>query len=103
MQHQIKVVSHSDGVMVVELSGEIHASVYEEFDSVIFNSYNADKCDVVLDCKNLAFIDSTILGAIVRVFKQLKSDGKKLTVKNLSPRIRKLFEICALDKLLELE
>ena len=103
MQHKIQVVSEGDGTMVVALGGEVDASSYEEFDAVIFSHYNRHKCDVVFDCAELDFIDSTILGGIVKVYKTLAADGHKLVVKYLKPRIRKLFEICALDKLVGLE
>ena len=103
MNYKIEVTSQTPETITVTLGGEVDASVYEQFDSVIFSHYNADKRDIVLDCTDLAFVDSTILGAIVKVYKSLKADGKKLIVKNLSPRIRKLFEICALDKLVELQ
>ena len=103
MNYKIEVTSQTPQTITVTLGGEVDASVYEQFDSVIFSHYNADKRDIVLDCTDLAFVDSTILGAIVKVYKGLKADGKKLIVKNLSPRIRKLFEICALDKLVELQ
>lgn len=103
MQHNVKVISGTADTVTVALSGEVDASVYEEFDSVILGGYAADKRNVVLECADLNFVDSTILGAIVKVYKTLKADGRRLVVRNLSPRIRKLFEICALDKLVELQ
>ena len=48
----------------------------------------------------LTFIDSTMLGTFVKLFKELKADGFKTELKNVQPRIRKLFEICSLDRLM---
>ena len=98
----ISVKSHTPELITVELGGEIDASRCEEMDSLIFGEYEAMKGDMVLDCAALQFIDSTIIGEIVRIYKRLTADGKKLALINLQPRIRKLFEICALDKVLEL-
>ena len=103
MQHKISIASETDNNFTVALSGEVDASVYDEFDAAVLSRYEAAKRDVTIDCADLNFIDSTILGGIVKVYKRLHADGKRLVVKNLSPRIRKLFEICALDKLVELQ
>ncbi len=103
MSNAIQLTAQTDDTLTFALSGEIDASLYEQFEATISGHYARDKRNIVLDCSQLSFIDSTILGGIVKIFKQLRADGKKLTIKHLSPRIRKLFEICALDKLLELE
>ena len=65
--------------------------------------YSNDEKDVVFDCAGLEFIDSTTLGTFVKIFKNLKADGHKLILKNMRPRIKKLFEICALDRIMEFE
>ena len=65
--------------------------------------YSNDKKDVVFDCAGLEFIDSTTLGTFVKIFKQLKADGNRLILSNVRPRIKKLFEICALDRIMEFE
>ena len=65
--------------------------------------YLNDKKDVAFDCAALEFIDSTTLGTFVKIFKQLKVDGNRLILKNVRPRIKKLFEICALDRIMEFE
>ena len=73
--------------------------MYAEVNAMYLN----DKKDVVFDCAALEFIDSTTLGTFVKIFKQLKADGNKLTLKSMRPRIKKLFEICALDRIMEFE
>lgn len=101
MENNVKIISASAEQIIVGLTGDVDASVSEQFDSVIQDCYLANKTDIVLDCSALDFIDSTILGAIVKLFKQLKADGHRLVIKDLKPRIKKLFEICALDSVLE--
>ena len=50
----------------------------------------------------MTFIDSTMLGTLVKIFKELKADGFKVSLTNVQPRIRKLFEICSLDTIMEI-
>lgn len=103
MNHQIELAS-DDGVRAtIALGGDLDASNYDEFYGYVSGVYGRGGRDICLDCAGLNFIDSTILGGIIKIFKQLRADGRALVIKNLQPRIRKLFEICALDKLLELE
>ena len=43
-----------------------------------------------------------MLGTFVKLFKELKADGFRVSLKNVQPRIRKLFEICSLDTIMEI-
>ncbi len=99
---QLKLVS-AEEKLVISLSGEIDAATSEDFYAEVTAIYNNDAKDVVFDCAALEFIDSTTLGTFVKIFKNLAADGHKLKLVNVRPRIKKLFEICALDKLMEIE
>lgn len=99
---QVKLVSADDN-LVVALAGEIDSATSEDMYAEVYAMYSNDKKDVVFDCAALEFIDSTTLGTFVKIFKQLKADGNRLILKNLRPRIKKLFEICALDRIMEFE
>lgn len=99
---QIKLVS-ADEQLVVALAGEIDSATSEDFYVEITAMYTNDKKDLVLDCAALEFIDSTTLGTFVKIYKNLKADGKRLILRSVRPRIKKLFEICALDRIMEFE
>lgn len=99
---QVKLVS-ADESLVVALTGEIDSATSEDFYAEVLAMYVNDRKDVVFDCAALDFIDSTTLGTFVKIFKQLKADGNRLILKNMRPRIKKLFEICALDRIMEFD
>lgn len=99
---QVKLIS-AEEKLTVALTGEIDSATSEDFYAEVSAMYAHDKKDVVLDCAALEFIDSTTLGTFVKIFKELKAHGNKLTLKNVRPRIKKLFEICALDRIMEFE
>ncbi len=99
---QVKLIS-TDGKLVFSLTGEIDSATSEDFYAEVKAAYLHDKKDVEFDCTLLTFIDSTMLGTFVKLFKELKADGNKLSLKNVQPRIRKLFEICSLDRLMEIK
>ena len=99
---QVKIVS-TDGELLVALAGEIDSATSEDFYAEVNAMYLNDSKNIVFDCAALEFIDSTTLGTFVKIFKQLKADGNRLILRNVRPRIKKLFEICALDRIMEFD
>lgn len=99
---QVKLVSADDKI-VVALAGEIDSATSDDFYAEVTAMYQNDKKDIVFDCAALEFIDSTTLGTFVKIFKNLKADGNRLILRNMRPRIKKLFEICALDRIMEFD
>ena len=99
---QVKLVS-TDGELLVALAGEIDSATSEDFYAEVNAMFLNDSKNIVFDCAALEFIDSTTLGTFVKIFKQLKADGNRLILRNVRPRIKKLFEICALDRIMEFD
>ena len=57
----------------------------------------------MFDCEALTFIDSTTLGTFVKILKHARADGHGMKLVKLQPRLKKLFVICALDTIMEIE
>ena len=89
--------------LTVALSGEIDSKNAEEFYAVVLAAYEKDKGDLVFDCEALTFIDSTTLGTFVKLLKHVRSDGHGMKLVKMQPRLKKLFVICALDTIMEIE
>lgn len=85
------------------LQGEIDSENADEFYEEVIHTYTASPRDVVFECSALSFIDSTTLGTFVKILKHVKTDGHKLRLTALQPRIKKLFVICALDSIMEID
>lgn len=99
---QVRLVG-ADSKLEFSLSGEIDSSSSEDFLREVTAAYSHDPKDIVFDCAALTFIDSTTLGTFVKIYKLLLASGHTTTLKNVQPRIRKLFEICALDTVMRIE
>lgn len=89
--------------LVFGLSGEIDSQNADEFYTEVTEAYENAPADLIFDCTKLAFIDSTTLGTFVKILKKLQADGRRMKLKNLQPRLKKLFVICALDTIMEIE
>lgn len=99
---QVNLTS-ADEKLIIALAGEIDAATSEDFYAQVCAMYEHDKKDVVFDCAALEFIDSTTLGTFVKLFKAITGEGNGFRLINVRPRIKKLFEICALDRIMEIE
>lgn len=98
---QVKLLSADEG-LIFSLSGEIDAATSEDFYAQVCAAYEHDKKDVIFDCAALTFIDSTTLGTFVKILKKLKSDGHGMVLDKVRPNVKKLFEICSLNTIMEI-
>jgi anti-sigma B factor antagonist len=99
---EVKIIEGGDGTLVVALSGEIHSGNADSFYETVMSAYKESPADILFDGEKLEFIDSTTLGAFVKILKAVRTDGKKMSLKNLQAKIKKLFVICSLDTIMEI-
>ncbi len=100
---EVKLVCSNGERLTIALSGEIDFGKAEAFYAEVIALYLAQPADITFDCTALDFIDSTTLGTFVKIFKEIQAKGNAMTLVGLQPKIKKLFVICALDKLISLE
>lgn len=98
---QVKLIS-ADKELKFSLSGEIDSATSDDFYAQVCAAYEHDKKDVLFDCAALTFIDSTTLGTFVKILKKLKTDGFLMVLENVRPNVKKLFDICALNTIMEI-
>ena len=99
---EVKIVGVADGKLQIALAGDIDLGNAEAFFEAVMQAYQETKNDIVFDCENLNFIDSTTLGTFVKILKTLKTDGKSMRLVGMQAKIKKLFLICSLDKIMEI-
>ena len=99
---EVKVVGVIDGSLRVELSGDIDLSNAERFYETVASAYGENPANLLFDCVNLQFIDSTTLGTFVKLLKTAKANGHTVKLVGLQSKIKKLFLICALDSVMEI-
>ena len=102
IMQEVKVLETAPAIRIA-LSGEIAAENADEFYVQVKSVYEQGKADIVFECAALTFIASTTLGTFVKILKLVRTDGHDLTLKGLAPRLKKLFVICALDSIMEIE
>jgi anti-anti-sigma factor len=100
---EVLVKGLENGVLCVELSGDIDLGNADEFYNAVMEAYNQNPAPIVFACDNLNFIDSTTLGTFVKILKTLKTDGFAMRLSGLQAKIKKLFVICALDSIIQID
>lgn len=98
---QVKL-TEADEKLVFSLSGEIDSATSDDFYAQVQCAFEHDKKDVVFDCSALTFIDSTTLGTFVKILKKVKSEGFNMVLEHVRPNVKKLFDICALNTIMEI-
>ncbi|MDD4002895.1 MAG: STAS domain-containing protein [Clostridia bacterium] len=93
----------SDGNIEMDLRGELDIANAEVFKKNCIEIADEHKLDFIIDCKNLDFIDSSALGALVTINNKVAPEGKKVILKNLKPNVKKLITVSNVDKYVQIE
>ena len=92
-------VSYKENIPVVKISGELDMYDSTKIESV-FNSVS-EESDVIIDCSEISFVDSTIIGLFVRYSLDKGKNSKKVVLVNVKTFFIQLLELAKLTKLFE--
>jgi anti-sigma B factor antagonist len=91
------------GVHVVALGGEIDLHTAPRLDEALFSAIDEGAHRVLVDLAATTFVDSTVLGILLRAHRRLDDAGGRLVVVSNDPRILRTFELTGLDRTLAVE
>lgn len=98
-----KQYDHEKSYWDIELIGDVDiqssASLKEEINLML----NESETDLIIDCTDLSYIDSTGLGVLIGVLKRVKNVQKDITIVNAQSNIKKLLNITGLDKIFSIK
>lgn len=92
-----------DNIVVVKLPQYFLAETVQNFKSVIQTSIENAERDVILDFSATQMVDSSALGAIVAVYKNISLTKRALVLSSLNDTVRTLFELTQLQKIFLIE
>ena len=88
---------------LVEIKGDLDIYAEDEFKSFIEREIeNTDK-DLVIDMKDLDYLDSTGLGLFMKIYKLAKEKDRSVSIINPKENILKLFKITDLTDVFNME
>ncbi|MEB3310370.1 MAG: STAS domain-containing protein [Snowella sp.] len=89
-------------ISVIEPSGIFDgakaAKFYQEIDHLVMNKVEI----IIIDFKNVTFMDSSGLGALVQSLKMTREANVKLLLCSFNDQIKMLFELTGMDRVFEI-
>jgi anti-sigma B factor antagonist len=94
MMPDLRIDVHSQGnVSVVEPVGFINAHTARDFESVLQKLIDANQNNIVINCKDLAYIASAGLGAIMGFIDQIRENSGDIRMCNMNETVFNIFEV----------
>lgn len=93
---QVLIGQAENALVITVLEARLDAAVALTFKDVVRNISSPLGMPVILDLRQVEFLDSSGLGAIVGVMKLLGPE-RPLEIASLSPALRKLFRLTRMD------
>lgn len=88
----------SPTIKVVQPTGLLDGSKANQVRREINECLEAGAQIVLLDLKDVTFIDSSGLGSLVSALKTVRSSGAKMLICSISDQVRILFELTSMDR-----
>lgn len=92
-----------DKFLLVELKGDLDIYAEDEFRSFIEKEIEPVDKDLLIDIKDLDYLDSTGLGLFMKIYKISQARSKSVSIINPKENILKLFKITDLTEVFNME
>ena len=87
---------------MVSIRGEIDIYSIEKFRDSIEEKIKTQASEIILDCSELSYMDSTGMGVLIELRNKTKELGQKIIMMNPRPNIRKLLALTGVDEIIEI-
>ena len=85
--------------MATELDHHIASEVRETIDDILISKQVKN---IIFNFKNINFMDSSGIGVIIGRYKKISSEGGKVFVVNVNPRVKKIFDLSGMNKIINI-
>ena len=89
--------------LLVEVKGDLDIYAEDEFKSFIEREIEGADRDILIDIKDLDYLDSTGLGLFMKIYKISKEKDRSVSIINPKENILKLFKITDLTDVFNME
>ncbi|MGB2630472.1 MAG: STAS domain-containing protein [Candidatus Omnitrophota bacterium] len=95
-------VEEKEGISVFRIVGDIDVNTSPEVKKCFDALVKEKKDKIVVNLKEVSYVDSSGLATLVEIFKNLRAYGGKMKLTNLTSKVMGLFEITKLSKLFDI-
>jgi anti-sigma B factor antagonist len=98
VNHSLTTNLRRDGdFAIIDLTGEINAFADQELNDVYTQAETYGTSTIVLNFRNISYINSTGIALIVGLLSRARKSGRQLAVFGLSEHFREIFQITRLS------
>lgn len=91
-----------NGILVCYIIGEMDIDTSPQVKKAFDSFIRAKTEKIILNFKDVSYVDSSGLATLVEILKEMKSYGGKFKLTNLSTKVKNLFEITKLEKIFDI-
>lgn len=95
-------VRHVENVTVLQLAGSLDISNAHHIRQTLIDETSGESAQVVVNLRDLSFVDSSGLAALVQGLKRAREHQGNLCLCSLQSPVRLIFEMTRLDKVFEI-
>lgn len=103
MEFRISSAELGRGVQIVSLGGEVDVHTAPRLDEELAGAIETGARRLVVDLAGTSFVDSTVVGVLLRAQQRLDDMDGRLVLVSDDPRILRVFEITGLDSSFAIE
>lgn len=92
----------SANVQVIEPTGILDSTKAEEFRQLVEDMLQNGAEIILVDLKDITFIDSSGLGTLVVLLKKIRGLNRTLCICSMNDQVRMLFELTSMDRVFEI-
>jgi len=95
------VLTRRSGVSVLEFSGELDLACISSMQGLLFDQLDApDVSEVHVDLARVVFLDSSVLGVLIKGVNYAQETGRAFKVVSPSPAVQRILTVTGLDEVL---
>lgn len=98
----LKFLSMNSVIKVIQPSGILDGTQASQFRQEISELVQKDAQIIVIDFKDVTFMDSSGLGSLVLSLKTVRAAGAKLYLCSINDQIKMLFELTSMDRVFDI-
>lgn len=95
-------INEEKDLIKISLDGDLDAYSSDEFKDAVLKKVLSSK-DILINARKLNFIDSTGLGSLISIYNNIKEQEKTISIEEIKPNVKQIFEITELDKLFNIK
>lgn len=94
---EVEIERPRPGSILVRLSGEFDLCAFDEVDGLLVDVQADGVSSLVVDLRQLSFIDSTGIRVLLRAHERAKERGHELRIVRADPSVQRIFALTDLD------